>query len=200
MLKLVLAFVAAACFSIWGLAYYQDHHTTYSYPFTGPQQPDAHPETEEQTNCSFEGAYTGAPLKERAEHHREFVAGCKAWLVANGRPNENPERNPWPAEPKKTFHQRVVDYCVGQMRPVNYPQEIFQLQMADPETQAEEVANRQKLRILESQFQHAVQSESDCEGYLLNGWTALPGEGEAPATKVFRQQALYDIKMQAGGK
>ena len=43
-----------------------------------------------------------------------------------------------------------------------------------------------------------MQSESDCEGLLLNGWTALPGEGEAPATKMARQQALHDVQMSAG--
>jgi hypothetical protein len=195
MLKIVLAFVAAGCLAIWGFSYYQDNHGGDTAT-QGETLRNGH--TREYWLADAKLAQTrldciNGDLEKFQTHY------CQGWLEKDGWLTEKRRQIIVKAlTPHRSFHQRVVDYCVGQMQPVNYSQQIFQLQISDPDTQAEEVANRQKLRILESRLQHAVQSESDCEGYLLNGWTALPGEGEAPATKVLRQQALYDIQMGAG--
>jgi hypothetical protein len=225
MLKIVLAFVAAACFSIWGLAYYQDHHATY--PYTKAPQPDPHPMTEEQINCDLEGNYSGSSAKQKAEYHREFIAGCKAWLVANGRPNENPDRDtvaekPAPEKPRiiasspedalkhwqertrgMSFRQKAELYCQGDPETDretsrDLADRYREIEAEQPATREEEQRRQMRLTVAGEWMEHYAASKATCENSLMTGFTALPGEGEPPLREKMRKQAQYDIQMGAG--
>ena len=195
MLKIVLAFVAAGCLAIWGFSYYQDNHGGDTAT-QGETLRNGH--TREWWLADAKLAQTrldciSGDLDLFQSHY------CQGWMEKDGWLTEERRQIIVKAlTPHPSFRTRVKSYCVGKLRQNNYSEQIYQLNRTDPETQAGEIEKQQRLHVLEYQLEHALQAESDCEGYLLNGWTALPGEGEAPATKLFRQQALYDLQMGAG--